>query len=459
MLTDPLADARHEQQPPAFVMSSLLSRSAALSSGVSFVSGTSFLECAYGEQPLDDEHVKRSVVGVAVPPTTEKEMRLAKTIFALLKAYIGPGVLYLPGAWRSGGLLFATLMLPILGVLTSFCVFQLLSCRNAAGESSPSYGMLMEMAVGPMGRRAVNFSIVALQSGICITYFIFIAQILKQVWLHDWSPLPLIAVQLSVLIPLAWIRQVRRFAVTSLIADVLILAAIIAIYGMEIQRVSDSSHAGFPEEDSSIMSMLVCVGTQIFCFEGIALVLPIYDAVRDKKRFPLVFSGCLAVVCAVYMLSGLLGYLAFGEQSNAIVLLNLPFSALATGIQIAYAAAVVFTFPLQLLPATRVIEGAIFGDRPPSVTLGQKASKSLFRACFVVVLAVVALLGQTSFEHFVSLIGAFCGIPLAIVFPCICHYTLTRGRWQKAIDVFLAIFGVVLTFTVAIVNIMKWAGF
>ena len=53
------------------------------------------------------------------------------------------------------------------------------------------------------------------------------------------------------------------------------------------------------------------------------------------------------------------------------------------------------------------------------ITLGRKWLKNLFRlvVCFVTV--GVALGGSNNFSNFVALIGSFCCVPLAFIYPCV----------------------------------------
>merc|ERR1712186_73402 len=103
-----------------------------------------------------------------------------------------------------------------------------------------------------------------------------------------------------------------------------------------------------------------------------------------------------------------------------MLLLNLSQGMLSSYIRGAYALAMVCTFPLQLMPAVRLVEDNFFSpaSNPP---WARKCWKNMFRAAYVAFLALVALVGSSSLDHFISLAGAVCGIPLAFVFPSICH--------------------------------------
>ena len=163
----------------------------------------------------------------------------------------------------------------------------------------------------------------------------------------------------------------------------------------------------------------------------------------------LVQSGTLAVVCSI----GLLGYMAFGDDVAALILLNFPKCIAVSLVRFAFMVQVWCSFPLQFLPGTRLLETFFFTpvSDPP---LMRKAAKTAFRALVVVLLAGISVLGASKLDNFVSLIGALCGVPLAFIFPAIAHYALVKEC--RCLDIVLVVFGVTLTILVTGVNIMAF---
>lgn len=68
-------------------------------------------------------------------------------------------------------------------------------------------------------------------------------------------------------------------------------------------------------------------GTALFAFEGIALVLPLQNAMKNPENFSKPF-GVLNVgmvfVTAIYLVVGGIGYWQYGEDTKASLTLNLP---------------------------------------------------------------------------------------------------------------------------------------
>ncbi|MBE7180217.1 MAG: hypothetical protein INR71_03245, partial [Terriglobus roseus] len=168
----------------------------------------------------------------------EGDASTTKTFFTLLKAFIGTGIMFLPKAFRNGGILFSSIILVTVSLLTSICFRLLLKCRKRYGGG---YGELGEAIVGPKFRNLVLASITLSQIGFVCTGLIFTAEnlfsFLNAVTKGPSMPLnatELIALQLVVLIPLSLIRNVSKLGPSALLADVFILIGLVYIWYFDI---------------------------------------------------------------------------------------------------------------------------------------------------------------------------------------------------------------------------------
>lgn len=94
----------------------------------------------------------------------------------------------------------------------------------------------------------------------------------------------------------------------------------------------------------------------------------------------------------------------------------------AAAIQLAYAVAIALTFPFQFLPGVRLIEECVFGFSSGHSAL----SRSVVRSAVCVVLLGVAYVFESKLDNFVSLVGCFCGVPLAFLYPAI-----SSALWRR----------------------------
>ena len=153
-------------------------------------------------------------------------------------------------------------------------------------------------------------------------------------------------------------------------------------------------------------------------------VVPIVEGMKNPEKFRRVMNIGLPIVAAIFILIGTIGYVAFGDQTYASVVANLPKVPLSITAQLVYAAAMILTSPFMLYPALSIIEqalfgkGGLFGERSGRVNKKWKVAKNFTRSMVAVVCAVVSFgVGQDGLDKFVALVGSFACIPLCFIFP------------------------------------------
>lgn len=191
-------------------------------------------------------------------------------------------------------------------------------------------------------------------------------------------------------------------------------------------------------------------------FEGIGLVIPTFESSKEPDRFPFIFASVMLLIWVLVLSVGLLGYLAYGEDVQPLILLNFKAGPAINSIRLLFSFAMFCTFPLMLLPAVRLVESGFFTP-VSNPTLARKCQKNVFRAGYVAMLGCLAILGSTSLDSFVTIIGASFGCPLAFVFPLACHYQLVAtSRFEKGVDLVLGITGSLITIVVSGLSIASW---
>jgi proton-coupled amino acid transporter len=114
--------------------------------------------------------------------------------------------------------------------------------------------------------------------------------------------------------------------------------------------------------------------------------------------------------------AGALAYAAFGSSINTVVLKNLPQdSKPVQSVQFLYSLAILLSTPLQLFPALRILETALF-VKSGKTSLRVKWTKNLFRLFVVLGCVVVSIFGAKDLDKFVSFVGscAWCVFPFYI---------------------------------------------
>jgi len=223
---------------------------------------------------------------------------LTSAVLGIIKGMVGPAILYLPHGFASAGYLVA---LPIMALATlmylhsSRCLldaWKLESHKNEEQEvmplqsSSPSseeshrqqqhtplsYPELAFRAFGSRGETLVKFGIAAMQSGVCLTYLIFVPHNLRSsvmamfgldIALQYW-----LVVMVLIQIPLSWIRDISHFTITNSIANFLILYSNVTCLGFAVEEATQGDHSEALTNVQSHLSSLKALGPEWFLFIG-----------------------------------------------------------------------------------------------------------------------------------------------------------------------------------------------
>jgi len=384
-----------------------------------------------------------------------------KTFFTLLKAFIGTGILFLPKAFNNGGLLFSGVTLVVVSLVTTFCFRLLLQCK---AHYSGGYGEIGGAIGGRWLQATILGSITLSQIGFVCAGLIFTAQNLHSFAVavaHGPEPISasiLIALQVVVLIPLALIRNISKLGGAALVADICIAIGLSYIYYYTINSISTN---GLP---SSVVlfnpdHFALTIGSAIFTFEGIGLLLPIQNSMKEPEAFAPLLYAVMGLITVVFTAVGALSYAAFGSATKIEIISNFPQdSRLVNAVQFLYSFAVLVGTPVQLFPPVRILESQLFGHLTGKKDAGTKWKKNAFRTVCVCVCALIAWAGMDDLDKFVSLIGSFACIPLVYIYPPLLHYrALARSRWVKAGDVAMMVVGVGMMGYTTFVTVSQWA--
>jgi proton-coupled amino acid transporter len=337
----------------------------------------------------------------------------------LLKSFVGTGVLFLPKAYLNGGMLFSNLVLIFVACLSYYCFVLLVNTRL---KVDGSFGDIGGILYGKWMRAIILFSIVISQIGFVAAYIVFTSENLQAFILavsncKTHIPIPLlILMQMLIFLPFSLMRDISKLGFTALVADAFILIGLVYLYYYDIFTIVKqhgvSDIVNFNPKDWTLF-----IGTAIFTFEGIGLIIPIQEAMKNPKKFPPVLGGVMIIISVVFISMGALSYAAYGSATETVVILNLPQDdKMVNGVQFLYSLAILLSTPLQFFPAIRITENELFtrsGKYNPYI----KWQKNIFRFFVVMLCASIAWFGANDLDKFVSIVGSFACVPLVYIYP------------------------------------------
>lgn len=368
---------------------------------------------------------------------------VTQAVLMLLKAFVGTGILFLGKAFFNGGILFSSGVLIFIALISLYSFTLLVKTKFVV---SGSFGDIGGTLYGPWMRYAILSSIVVSQVGFVSAYIIFVSENLQAFVFAITNCARYLGIQYFILLqmviflPLALIRNLAKLSTTALVADAFILAGLIYIFGSEAAIMAKRGHSHVELFNPKDWPLLI--GTAVFSFEGIGLVIPITDAMKEPRRFPAVLSGVMIFLMVLFCGAGVMSYLTFGADVQTVVIVNLDTSSsLTQAVQFLYSMAILLSAPLQLFPAVRIMENGLF-DRSGKADFRVKWQKNIFRFLTVVFCAGLSWAGAADLDKFVAFVGSFACVPLCYVYPAMLHYrACARTRKQKIADIALMVFG------------------
>jgi len=337
----------------------------------------------------------------------------------LLKSFVGTGVLFLPKAYLNGGMLFSNIVLIAVASLSYYSFILLVNTRF---KVDGSFGDMGGILYGRTLRTLILSSIVLSQIGFVSAYIVFTSENLQAFILavsdcRTWIDIKyLVLMQLIIFLPLSLIRDISKLGATALIADFFILLGLIYVYYYDIFTIV-SQHGVSDIVSFNPRDWTLFIGTAIFTFEGIGLIIPIQESMKKPQKFPPVLGGVMIIITVVFVSMGAASYAAYGSATKTVVILNLPQdNKFVNAVQFLYSLAILLSTPLQLYPVIRITENELFsrsGKYNPYI----KWQKNVFRFVLVLLCSAIAWGGAGDLDKFVALVGSFACVPLVYVYP------------------------------------------
>ncbi|XP_030379956.1 proton-coupled amino acid transporter 4-like [Scaptodrosophila lebanonensis] len=274
------------------------------------------------------------------------------------------------------------------------------------------------------------------QFGFCAIYFVFITENLYQVLEQNGIDISMSMVMLIALLPAmipSLMTNLKYISPISLLANVALLFGLIATLSISFQEGPMPSISECHLFTSGAQLSLF-FGTALFSYEGIALILPLRNYMREPEQFSSrwgVLNLTMVFITGLFIFTGFVSYMRWGELVEGSITLNLNVEdVMSQVVKIVAALGVFFGYPIQFFVMIKILW-------PPvkrSYSCAQKYPITLqviWRFIMIMMTFCVALV-FSKLNLFISLIGALCSTSLAFVVPVIIDF-VTRSQVPKGL--------------------------
>ena len=366
----------------------------------------------------------------------------------------------MPNGFSNSGWGFSTLALLLSMWLTLTSILLLLEVSE---QYEGSFWEIGEIAFGKIGKILWDLTLTLSQAGMTLSSVVFICQnsrfLIFQIFGTEVSMLYIGIIWFWILTPMIWVRKIQVYAQFHLAADIIIVFVLIVIMSFAASNIVENK--GFSNDIHFINTntYLSFIGTSIFAYEGIGVVLPVKDTWKNPKNYSFIAILVLIVWSLLYFIFGAFNYLSYG----ATVLKSAPLitKALPQNSRIIQCSVILYIFTsfisytLILHPANIVIESYLFPHKH-----GVKYSKhlkNLSRAALVAWTVIIALTLEESLDKLMSIVGSVTCTPIAFILPTAFHLHLIASTWkQKAIDWIIIIISTFIMIFLTVFTFMTW---
>jgi solute carrier family 36 (proton-coupled amino acid transporter) len=355
----------------------------------------------------------------------------------LVKGFFGAGILAVAKAFTYSGLPLGVVLYLAVGIAVTVGSAVLVSLKhelNLRGKLSVvTFADVAQTVLGPWGRVIVFAEVVFLQLAFCSGFIVVILDQLHVLGGISASISTKLWVSLVLAVPLGLFACIRWLKDLWFVSSVGLVVYVFGIVGLTLFEASSRISRGVepPVVPLSASSVMEFLGIAIYAIEGINLILPVERSLRHPTQATAVtWSGMLAYT-GVCTLVGAMGFAA-GMGSCDLVSDCFDPGPSATVVRVALIIALLASHPLQLFPATEILERKLQLDDEDDSNTTNRNRRWMLRGGLAL---LTCLVGATvpDFQLFAGLVGSMVMTLVGFSLPFVLYLRVFWGRLHWAV--------------------------
>eukprot|EP00092_Neocalanus_flemingeri_P011299 GFUD01012178.1.p1 GENE.GFUD01012178.1~~GFUD01012178.1.p1 ORF type:complete len:1139 (-),score=344.30 GFUD01012178.1:174-3590(-) len=395
------------------------------------------------------------------------------SVITLANSIIGVSILAMPYCFKQCGIILATIMILLSGMLVKVVCHLLL--KSALLARRRNFENLAFHTFGHTGKLMVELGIIGYLAGTAVAFFVVMGDLGPPIvanfaHIENTANLRLVVLTglgLFIALPLSLIRNIESLQY--------ICTASIGFYLMVVLRVVLQAGPHLvTSEWLSVVNLWRPAGMlQCFPIFSMALscqtnIFEVYASLPDATPAKMneVVKGAVNLCTAIYITIGFFGYVAFCYVDFAgDILTAFPLTTLLELIKFGFCMSVAISFPLVLFPCRTSLHSLLFRKTYQGIGSTELVSDyipptrfNMITGCLIVVTLIVGIL-IPDIELVLGLLGSTMGSCICVIFPGMMFLKLTNKDTTERLAARAAVvIGVITLILGTYVNLQDAAG-
>ncbi|CAO3632888.1 unnamed protein product [Mucor hiemalis] len=401
----------------------------------------------------------------------EPSATMASASINLSNTILGTGMLAMPAALASVGLIPGMFIILYAGITSAMGLYFLARCAEKVGGRNASFSSLSKLTWPKLGI-FFDAAIAIKCFGVAISYLIILGDLMPQVirsFFHNaenneilmdrrfWITLSIF----SAVGPLSYLRKLDSLKYTSLIA----LFAVAYLVVIVVYHFITPNFPPPPPESIEYFHLTTKIFSQlpvfIFAFTCHQNIFSVYNELRDNSERSIIKVIFTSIGSAgfIYELVAVLGYLSFGKDVLGNIILEYPQSYFVAYGRLAIVILVIFSYPLQAHPCRASLDKIIDTIHPKEFEgIPTSTKRHVIMTSCIIVLSYFVAITISQLDLVLSFVGSTGSTTISFILPGLFYFRLynhDKWHWKRIVALFLTIYGVLVMTVCLTFNIKR----
>ncbi|KAJ3069742.1 hypothetical protein HDU98_007198 [Podochytrium sp. JEL0797] len=384
-------------------------------------------------------------------PNHQKGNSVPEAIYHIICVVAGSGVLQLPYALSQSGwigvgiIVFAAFANNYAGTLLIKCLYANSARGVNTGRRLDGFSHIGLKAFGRPGELLVELFTDAMLLGVPIVYFILTGMNLEFLFGTFSMKVWMIISATLILIPFLIFKTLKDIAIFSAFGVFATLVVIGTVFFSSIRDIP-INYGVVTHKVIDFSQFASALGSISFSYSGNFIYPEIESSMAEPQKFKLVLSLSMVIISAMYLVTAVIAYAAYGNLTDSPILNNLPPGLVANSAVFLITLHILFALPILVTSFSLAVERRLDLS---SLANGHTDRETHFRyalRCGMMVVIVGLAMAIPFFKDFMTLLGALANTALIFVFPVVFDFKLfgfyNRTLFERAFGILIVVVGV-----------------